>query len=116
MGRELTRQLAAGCRVAICDVSTDNMEQTRALCAEGGSPLRVSTHLADVSDEAQLVRFRDEVMREHETDCIHLLFNNAGIGGAGSLIVDERDAWEKTFNICWYGVYYGKALGSDPKR
>ena len=30
MGRELARQLAAaGCHIAICDVSDDNMAQTR---------------------------------------------------------------------------------------
>jgi NAD(P)-dependent dehydrogenase (short-subunit alcohol dehydrogenase family) len=108
MGRELTRQLAAaGCHVAICDVSADNMEMTRTLCEDAGASARVTTHVADVSDESQLERFRDEVMREHETDCVHLVFNNAGIGGAGSMIVDERDAWERTFNICWFGVYYG---------
>ncbi|HTB41692.1 MAG TPA: SDR family NAD(P)-dependent oxidoreductase, partial [Reyranella sp.] len=41
------------------------------------------------------------------TDKIHLLFNNAGIGGGGSMIVHDRDEWERTFNVCWFGVYYG---------
>jgi NAD(P)-dependent dehydrogenase (short-subunit alcohol dehydrogenase family) len=109
MGRELARQLVvAGCHVAICDLSADNMEQTKALCeSDGASGIRVTTHLADVSVESDLTRFRDEVMREHETDYVNLVFNNAGIGGAGSMIVDDRDSWEKTFNVCWYGVYYG---------
>jgi NAD(P)-dependent dehydrogenase (short-subunit alcohol dehydrogenase family) len=111
MGRELARQLAgAGCHVAMCDVSEENMGQTKALCEEDAgrdSGVKVTTHLADVSDETQLVAFRDQVMREHETDCVHLVFNNAGIGGAGSLINDDRESWEKTFNVCWYGVYYG---------
>ncbi len=111
MGRELARQLAsAGCHVAICDVSEENMAQTKALCEEDGSKeksLRITTHLADVSDEKQVIAFRDEVMQEQETDCVHLVFNNAGIGGAGSLINDDRESWEKTFNVCWYGVYYG---------
>ncbi len=109
MGRELARQLAsAGCHVAMCDVSDENMKQTKALCdADAPSSVRVTTHLADVSDEAQVLSFRDAVMEEQETDCVHLVFNNAGIGGAGSLIVDEREAWDKTFNVCWFGVYYG---------
>jgi NAD(P)-dependent dehydrogenase (short-subunit alcohol dehydrogenase family) len=33
------------------------------------------------------------------------LFNNAGIGGGGSMIVNGRDEWERVFNICWGGVY-----------
>ena len=107
MGRELAVQLAGeGCHVALCDVSEENMEQTRALCAEAGS-VRVSTSVADVSREADLEAFRADVVREHETDCIHLLFNNAGIGGAGSIIEDDRESWERTFDVCWYGVYYG---------
>jgi NAD(P)-dependent dehydrogenase (short-subunit alcohol dehydrogenase family) len=93
--------------VAICDVSEENMAQTQALCEAASPGVRVSTHLADVSDEAQLEAFRAGVVREHETDCIHLLFNNAGIGAAGSFLRDARDEWEKTFDICWKGVYYG---------
>jgi NAD(P)-dependent dehydrogenase (short-subunit alcohol dehydrogenase family) len=34
------------------------------------------------------------------------LFNNAGIGGGGSFIADERAEWERTFGVCWFGVYY----------
>jgi NAD(P)-dependent dehydrogenase (short-subunit alcohol dehydrogenase family) len=109
MGRELVRQLVAeACNVAMCDVSADGMAETQRLCAAAGLPqgLRVTTHIADVSDEAQVERFRDEVAERHDTDKIHLLFNNAGIGGGGSMIAHGRDEWEKTFNICWGGVYH----------
>ena len=109
MGRELARQLTAeGCHVAMCDVSEENMAQTKAL-AEQGAPrgTRVTTFLADVSVESQVLAFRDAVVREHETDHVHLLFNNAGIGGGGSFVDGEREEWEKTFEVCWSGVYYG---------
>src|SRR5215813_6229095 len=107
MGRELVRQLAAeGCSVAMCDVSADTMAETQQLCDLAGAPARVSAHLADVSLEPQVLRFRDEVAREHDTDKVHLLFNNAGIGGGGSLFINPREQWERTFNICWGGVYF----------
>jgi NAD(P)-dependent dehydrogenase (short-subunit alcohol dehydrogenase family) len=109
MGRELVRQLVAeACNVAMCDVSAEGMTETRRLCAAAGLPqgLRVTTHLADVSDAAQVERFRDEVAERHDTDKIHLLFNNAGIGGGGSMIAHGREEWEKTFNVCWGGVYH----------
>jgi NAD(P)-dependent dehydrogenase (short-subunit alcohol dehydrogenase family) len=108
MGRELARQLVAeGCTVAMCDVSPENMAETKRLCLTNAPQgTRVVTHVADVSDEAQILRFRDAVKRELDTDHIHLLFNNAGIGGGPSFITSSREEWEKTFNVCWYGVYY----------
>ena len=110
MGRELARQLIAeGCSVAMCDVSARNMAETISICEADGVPqgARVTAHLADVSDESQLIRLRDEAAAQHDTDRIHLLFNNAGIGGGGSMIADERAEWERTFNVCWGGVYLG---------
>jgi len=110
MGRELARQLVAeGCNVAMCDVSADAMAETRQMCEVERLPqgLRITTHIADVSIEDQLIRFRDEVAEQQATDKIHLLFNNAGIGGGGSLFTSTREQWEKTFNICWGGVYLG---------
>jgi NAD(P)-dependent dehydrogenase (short-subunit alcohol dehydrogenase family) len=110
MGRELARQLVAeGCNVAMCDVSADAMAETKRLCEVEKLPqgLRVTTHVADVSIEDQLRRFRDELSQQQATDKIHLLFNNAGIGGGGSLFTNTREQWERTFNICWGGVYLG---------
>jgi NAD(P)-dependent dehydrogenase (short-subunit alcohol dehydrogenase family) len=110
MGRELARQLVAeGCNVAMCDVSAENMAETKRLCEVEKLPqgLRVTTHIADVSIEDQLKRFRDELIERQQTDRIHLLFNNAGIGGGGSLFSNSREQWERTFNICWGGVYLG---------
>src|SRR5215813_5443044 len=110
MGRELARQLVAeGCNVALCDVSAEAMAETRRLCESEKLPqgLRITTHVADVSIEDHYKRFRDELVEQQKTDRIHLLFNNAGIGGGGSLVNSPRDQWERTFNICWGGVYLG---------
>src|SRR6201993_515157 len=91
------------------DVSAEAMAETKRLCEVEKLPqgLRVTTHIADVSIEDQLKRFRDEVSEQQKTDKIHLLFNNAGIGGGGSLFTNSREQWERTFNICWGGVYLG---------
>jgi NAD(P)-dependent dehydrogenase (short-subunit alcohol dehydrogenase family) len=109
MGRELARQLSAeGCHVAMCDVLSENMVETKRLCdADAPAGVRVTTHPCDVSKEAEMIAFRDAVLAQHDTDHINLLFNNAGIGGGGSILNDERADWERTFGVCWYGVYYG---------
>jgi NAD(P)-dependent dehydrogenase (short-subunit alcohol dehydrogenase family) len=107
MGRELARQLSsAGCHVATCDVSGEGLAETRALC-EADAPVgtRVTTFVADVADESEVQAFAASVAADHHTDHINLLFNNAGIGGGGSFVLDEREDWDRTFNICWGGVY-----------
>ena len=109
MGRELAIQLAEqGCHIAICDVSEEAMDQTRDLCRKAAPEgTRVTCFVADVSIEDSVLAFRDAVLRAHETDCVNLVFNNAGIGGGGSFLLDDRQEWEKTFAVCWSGVYYG---------
>src|SRR5512144_1786670 len=110
MGRELARQLVAeGCNVAMCDVSPEAMAETKRLCEAEKLPqgLRITTHVADVSIEEHYIHFRDEWVDQQKTDKIHLLFNNAGIGGGGSMIDNSRAEWERTFSICRGGVYLG---------
>src|SRR6478752_2789716 len=107
MGRELVRQLAAeGCHVAMCDVDGEAMAETAALCAEASPGRRITSFVADVSDERQVLAFRDAVAHDQRTDHINLLFNNAGVGGGGSVVLDTRAEWDRTFGICWGGVYY----------
>ena len=109
MGRELVIQLAAqGCSVASCDINLENLEET-ARQAEKGAPegTTVTTHLCDVGVESDVQRFRDEVLERHDTDHVHLVFNNAGIGGGGSFVLASREEWDRTFEICWGGVYNG---------
>jgi NAD(P)-dependent dehydrogenase (short-subunit alcohol dehydrogenase family) len=107
MGRELVHQLAAvGCHVATCDVSEEVLAETKAYAgAAAPAGTVVSTFVADVSAEQQVLAFRDFVAAAHETDHINLLFNNAGIGGGGSFVLDDRAEWESTFSVCWGGVY-----------
>jgi NAD(P)-dependent dehydrogenase (short-subunit alcohol dehydrogenase family) len=108
IGRALARQLsAAGVHVAMCDVSAAHMAESQALCLAGApAGTRVTTHLADVSQEPAVQAFRDAVRAEHAADHIHLLFNNAGTAGGGAFVNGNRADWERTFNIDWFGVYY----------
>ena len=108
MGRELTRQLAAqGCSVAGCDLNPDTMAETVALAqAEAPSEVRVTGHACDVADEAQVLRFRDEVLAGHASDHVDVVFSNAGAGGGGSFAAGDREEWERIFAIDWWGVYY----------
>jgi NAD(P)-dependent dehydrogenase (short-subunit alcohol dehydrogenase family) len=108
MGRELVRQLAAGgADVAMCDVQPDAMNETVAAVRTDGATVRLATFVADVSNAAAMDAFAAHVASEFSTSVIHLLFNNAGIGGGGSFVLDSRADWDRTFAICWGGVYNG---------
>ncbi len=112
MGRELVRQLTAqGCDVATCDVISENLIETIAICTADGNSGKILSHIADVSDETQVLGFRDAVAawRPH----VNALFNNAGIGGGGSIVENTRDQWDKTFGVCWFGVYYNTRAFMD---
>jgi len=105
MGRELVRQLTAeGCDVATCDVIIENAEETAALCSADGNAGEVLVHTADVSNEGDIDGFASAVAAWRSP--VDLLFNNAGIGGGGTLIDHDRAQWERVFDVCWYGVYY----------
>jgi NAD(P)-dependent dehydrogenase (short-subunit alcohol dehydrogenase family) len=108
MGRELVRQLAAeGCSVATCDLNADAVAATATMARDGApAGVRVTSHMCDVSDEAWVVRFRDELLTEHNTDHVDLVFSNAGIGGGESFVRSDRQVWEQVFATDWWGVYY----------
>jgi len=108
IGRELVRQLAAqGCSVAACDLNPDSVAATAATAWALAPPgVAVTGHACDVSDEAQLQRFRDELLAEHASDHVDLVFANAGIFAGASFVKDSREEWERTFAINWWGVYF----------
>ena len=108
MGRELVRQLAAqGCSIATCDLNADTVAETAAMAQADAPPgVRVTSHNCDVSDETQVLRFRDELLEQHASDHVNLVFSNAGIGGGESFIKSPRESWERTFAVDWWGVYY----------
>ena len=108
IGRELVRQLAdQGCSVAACDLNAETVAAAAAAAwATAPAGVRVSGHACDVSDEAQVLRFRDELLAEHASDHVDLVFSNAGIGGAESFVSSSRELWERVFATCWWGTYY----------
>lgn len=108
IGRELALQLSRlGVHVSICDLAEDAMAQTVALCRDQApAGTRVHSLRADVSVEAEVLAFRDAVLAAHGTAQVELVFSNAGIGGGGSFVDGDRTEWDRTFAVCWSGVYH----------
>ncbi len=103
MGRDLAVRLAEqGAHLALCDLNEQELQRTVELC---DNRVRTSMFVCDVSDEQALEKFRDATIEAHQQDTINLLFNNAGIGTTESFLTGSRSSWEKTFDVCWNGVY-----------
>lgn len=107
IGRELLHQLVQrGTHVAACDIDGDRLKREVKRAQASNPGVRVTAHVHDVSDEKAVARLLKEVAKEHGSDAIHLLFNNAGVVGGGSFVVGERDEWERTFAVSWFGTYH----------
>jgi NAD(P)-dependent dehydrogenase (short-subunit alcohol dehydrogenase family) len=107
IGRAVSLQLVArGCSIAACDMNEPGLDMVarsaRDLAQTG---VRVSTHVLDVTDESGVTACRDMILHAHHQTHIDLLINSAGIAGGNSFVVDDRESWERTFAICWRGVY-----------
>lgn len=107
IGRELLFQLVRrGANVAVCDIEGDELEAAARRARAIAPTVRVTTHLHDVADEPAVARFAADVARAHESEAIHLLFNNAAVVGGGSFVAGDREEWERTFAVSWSGTYH----------
>ncbi len=89
------------------DLNADTVAVTAATARAGAPPgVAVTGHACDVSDEAQVLRFRDELLEQHAVDHVDLVFANAGTGGGESFISSPREVWERTFAVDWWGAYH----------
>jgi len=107
IGRELLHQLVRrGTHVAACDIDRNGLDAAVRQARAINPDVRVTAHVHDVADQKSVVRFAKEVAKLHASRAIHLLFNNAGIVGGTSFVVGQRDEWERTFAVSWFGTYY----------
>ncbi|KAI9018808.1 hypothetical protein DFJ74DRAFT_769631 [Hyaloraphidium curvatum] len=108
MGLHLVRHLLKrGASVAFCDISKDRVSGALGEAKKAGNG-KVTGHVCDVGVESDWARFRSEVLEEHGAEReINMLFNNAGVGGGFSFMSSSRAEWDRTFNIDFFGVYYG---------
>jgi NAD(P)-dependent dehydrogenase (short-subunit alcohol dehydrogenase family) len=104
MGRCLAQQLAArGCSLALADVNEEGLSETVALLAQTKG--KISRHIANVAEEAQVKRFAEEVAAEHGRAT--LLFNNAGVALLGDLDEISLQDFRWLMDINFWGVVYG---------
>jgi butyryl-CoA dehydrogenase len=104
IGRETALALGAkGCRLALCDVNQDSLDE---LSTELGSAgVSVTTHHVDVADRAQMQAFADDVVAAH--GAVHILVNNAGVSVFASFEDQSLEDFEWVVGVNLWGVVHG---------
>ena len=103
IGRGLVENfLKEGMKVVIVDWNQEHLDEVRRELA--GRP---DVHLVhtDVADRAQMRAAADEAVKAFGK--IHLLCNNAGVGGGGNADDPDFEAWDKALRVNFGGVVNG---------
>ena len=109
IGAAICRQLATGgATVIVADLDPAAAEAVaQEITQEGGA---AQAHTVDTADHAQVEAMIARA--EAETGALHLLVNNAGIGGTPGPVGEyPLDDWHKLININLNGVFYGMRYG-----
>lgn len=99
IGRALAeRCAAAGMQVVVADVEQGALDATAA-------ELGVTGVLTDVADEASVGALAAEVIDRF--GAVHLLCNNAGVGGGGAIANQTLNDWRWVIDVNLWGVIHG---------
>lgn len=103
IGRSLACLLAArGARLAISDVNTEGLEETRRLI---GDRAMVKSYHLDVSSKEAFFAHAKEVKKDFGST--HFIFNNAGVADGKSINDTSIEDFEWLLGINLWGVIYG---------
>ena len=94
---------AAGCKVMLCDIEEAALERARADLAATNAD--VAAVRADVSIKAELQAAADATMARFGK--VHILVNNAGVGGGGDYGAWTQASWEWTIGVNLMSVVWG---------
>lgn len=109
IGTAIARDLARfGATVVLADIDEAGLATLeKEINAAGGKALRQKTDTSIASDVADLVAFAVA-----QTSGLHLLVNNAGIGGPAAPVGEyPLDGWQKVIDVNLNGVFYGMRYG-----
>ncbi|WP_268811221.1 SDR family NAD(P)-dependent oxidoreductase [Tropicibacter naphthalenivorans] len=105
IGAAIAEELAAsGATVIIADLKLDAAQaEVDKITAAGGKALPFEVNVGDAEAVEALVTFA-----KTETGGLHLLVNNAGIGGAAAPVGEYPiDSWKSVIDVNLNGVFYG---------
>ncbi|MGH1350467.1 MAG: SDR family NAD(P)-dependent oxidoreductase [Methyloligellaceae bacterium] len=103
IGRATAISLAKrGCHVALADINAEGLNETVKLLSS--YPIKVSSHILDVSNPAAIKAFPSQILAEHPE--IDILVNNAGVSAGGTFEMVSEEDFEWVININFWGVVH----------
>ena len=103
IGLSLANLLAErGAMVHAADRGRAGADQVAEAIREAGGP--AVAHVVDVTDAAAVAGLADQVFADGPVD---LLFNNAGIGVAATLLDTTLEDWQRLIDVNLMGVVHG---------
>jgi len=104
IGRALAERCAQeGMKVVLADIEEPALLQAnRELAAQGAETLAVPTDVSQAGDAETLARKAFETYKT-----VHLLFNNAGVGGGKTAWESTLADWEWVLGVNLWGVIHG---------
>ena len=107
MGKETALWfLEHGAKVILADINQESLEETFEIIKQKKLDAEASISITDVSSENDIENMIN--LAVDRFGALHILFNNAGIGGAvGPITHINADEWDKSFQILLKSVFLG---------
>jgi NAD(P)-dependent dehydrogenase (short-subunit alcohol dehydrogenase family) len=108
IGKALTEKcIAEGMQVVMVDIEEAVLEQAAAEL-QATTNNQVLPMVTNVAMEAELRKVRDEAVEK--LGGVHLLFNNAGVGGGGNSWNATQKDWDWVLGVNLWSVIYGQRV------
>mgnify|MGYP004636640029 CR=1 FL=1 len=98
-----------GCKLAICDISKENLAAVTEEFEALGYP--VFTGIVDVSDYDQMKKFGDDVVEHYGK--VDVWINHAGIAENKGLLESDHSEWERVLKINLNSALYGIQIAGN---
>lgn len=95
--------VAEGMKVLLADIDAPKLRDVEARLTESGA--EVATMICNTTAEAEVNALAEYALEQF--GAIHVMFNNAGIGGFGDPWTDPIELWHRVVDVNLFGVVHG---------
>jgi NAD(P)-dependent dehydrogenase (short-subunit alcohol dehydrogenase family) len=95
--------IAEGMSVVLADIDAPKLRDVEARLSENGAS--VATMICNTTAEPEVNALIEYALEQFGG--VHVMFNNAGIGGVGDAWADPIDLWKRVVDVNLFGVVYG---------